>query len=94
MCLTLWEHYNRFSLLKAVIEVNARQRIEAIRKLYKLLGDLRGKRIAVLGLAFKPGTDDIREAPALDVIKYSTDEGAIIRATDPMAIEKARPACH
>jgi UDPglucose 6-dehydrogenase len=81
----------RFNLLKAVIEVNARQRVEAIRKLSSLLGDLRGKRITVLGLAFKPGTDDIRESPALDIIKYLADEGALIRATDPMAIEKARP---
>jgi UDPglucose 6-dehydrogenase len=81
----------RFSLLKAVVEVNARQRIEAIRKLNKLLGDLWGKRVTVLGLAFKPGTDDIREAPALEIIKYLADEGAIVRATDPMAMEKARP---
>jgi UDPglucose 6-dehydrogenase len=86
----------RFSLLKAVIEVNARQRIDATRKLYKYLGDLRGKRITVLGLAFKPGTDDIREAPSLDIIKYLADEGALIRASDPMAMERARlalPSC-
>lgn len=81
----------RFSLLKAVIEVNARQRIMAIRKITKYLGDLRGRQIAVLGLAFKPGTDDVREAPALDIIKCLVDEGALVRVSDPMALEKARP---
>lgn len=81
----------RFSLLKSVIEVNARQRIIAVRKLQEKLGDLHGKNIAVLGLAFKPGTDDVREAPALDIIKYLVDEGAVVAATDPLAIENARP---
>lgn len=81
----------RFSLLKAVIEVNARQRIIAVRKLQEKLGDLHGRSIAVLGLAFKPGTDDVREAPALDIIKYLVNEGAAVAATDPFALENARP---
>lgn len=79
----------RFSLLKSVIEVNARQRIIAVRKLQDKLGDLHGKKIAVLGLAFKPGTDDVREAPALDIVKYLVDEGAAVTATDPLALENA-----
>jgi UDPglucose 6-dehydrogenase len=80
-----------FNLLKAVIEVNAKQRILAVRKLYKFLGNLASKRIAVLGLAFKPNTDDIREAPAIDIIKYLVDEGAEVAATDPLALKNAFP---
>lgn len=78
-----------FNLLKAVIEVNAKQRVHAVRKLHKLLGGLAGKRVAVLGLAFKPNTDDIREAPAIDIIRYLVDEGAEVAASDPLAIRNA-----
>ncbi|MGC8893195.1 MAG: UDP binding domain-containing protein, partial [Candidatus Saccharicenans sp.] len=60
------------------------------KKLSEKLGDLRGKHISVLGLAFKPGTDDVREAPSLDIINYLVDEGAIVSATDPLALENAR----
>jgi len=81
----------RFSLLKAVIEVNTHQRIMAVRKIRERMGDLHGRRIAVLGLAFKPGTDDVREAPALDIIRYLVDEGANVTATDPLALKNARP---
>lgn len=85
-----------FNLLKAVIEVNSKQRLLAVRKLYKFLGNLAGKKIAVLGLAFKPNTDDVREAPALDIIKYLVDEGAKVAATDPVALKNAYsllPSC-
>lgn len=78
-----------FNLLKAVIEVNAKQRVLAVRKLHRLLGEVAGRKIAVLGLAFKPGTDDIREAPAIDIIKYLVDEGADVAATDPLALQNA-----
>ena len=81
--------YN-FSLLKSVIEVNAGQRVLAVRKLIQKLGGLADKRIAVLGLAFKPGTDDIREAPALDIIEQLISEGAQVTACDPMAVDNAR----
>lgn len=74
-----------FNLLKAVIEVNARQCLVVVRKLCTSLGTLEGKRIGVLGLSFKPGTDDIRESPALDIIKVLLDEGAQLSAYDPMA---------
>lgn len=74
-----------FNLLKAVIEVNSRQRIQAVRKLSDLLGTLCGKKIAVLGVAFKPNTDDIRESPALDIIRILQDEGAEVHCYDPMA---------
>lgn len=74
-----------FNLLKAVIEVNSRQRILAVRKLSDILGYLCGKRIAVLGVVFKPNTDDIRESPALDIIRILQDEGAEVGCYDPMA---------
>lgn len=79
-----------FSLLKAVIEVNNRQRILVIRKLRKTLGELVDKKIAVLGLAFKPGTNDIREAPSLDIIEQLLSEGAKVSASDPVALDNAR----
>lgn len=80
--------YN-FNLLKAVIEVNYYQRINAVRKIQKALGDLNGKKIAVLGLSFKPGTDDIRESPSLDIITLLLTEGAIVSTYDPLAIKKS-----
>jgi len=80
-----------FRLLKATIEVNTRQRIIAIHKLKQVLGDLAGKEIALLGLAFKPDTDDIREAPSLDIIHLLYEEGAKLRVYDSKAMENARP---
>lgn len=79
-----------FKLLRAVIEVNAKQRSLVVNKLLKELGSLKGRRVAVLGIAFKPGTDDIREAPAIDIIKQLISEGAIVSASDPMAVDNAR----
>jgi len=74
-----------FQLLSAVIEVNELQKRRVIQKLGKHLGDLHGKRIAVLGLAFKPGTDDLREAPSLVIAARLVAEGAEVRAWDPVA---------
>lgn len=77
-------------LLRAVMDINRDQRLRVIAKLRELLGTLRGKTIAVWGLAFKPNTDDVREAPALDIIHILQSEGARIRAYDPVAMENAR----
>ena len=77
-------------LLRAVMDINRDQRLLVIAKLRELLGTLRGKTIAVWGLAFKPNTDDVREAPALDIIHILQAEGARIRAYDPVAMESAR----
>ena len=74
-----------FQLLSAVIEVNQLQKARAIAKLQKHLGKLRGKRIALLGLAFKPGTDDMRDAPSLVLASRLLAEGAEVRAWDPVA---------
>lgn len=79
-----------FEILKATERVN-KQRIERfLEKIHKALWVVKGKRIAVLGLAFKANTDDIRFAPALDVVKKLLDEGAEVHATDPEGINGTR----
>jgi UDPglucose 6-dehydrogenase len=74
-----------FQLLSAVIEVNDLQKRRLVAKLEKHLGKLRGRTIAVLGLAFKPGTDDLRDAPSLVLSSRLLAEGAGVRAWDPVA---------
>jgi UDPglucose 6-dehydrogenase len=73
-------------IVDAVIEVNDKQRQRMVPKIERLVGDLKGKTIAVLGLSFKPETDDIREAPAVDIIRELLARGAIVRAYDPVAV--------
>ena len=73
-----------FHLLKAVIDVNARQRLLPIMALHRRLGDLTGVSVAVLGLTFKPDTDDIRESPAIEIIGMLLAEGADVVAYDPV----------
>lgn len=80
-----------FEMLKAAEKVN-KQRIDRyFEKIHKALWVIKGKRIAVLGLAFKANTDDIRFAPALDVIGRLMGEGAEVHATDPEAISRTKP---
>jgi UDPglucose 6-dehydrogenase len=80
-----------FDMLKAAERVN-KQRIDRFfDKIHKALWVIKGKKIAVLGLAFKANTDDIRFAPALDVIRRLLDEGAEVHATDPEAISRTKP---
>ena len=74
-----------FQLLNAVIEVNELQKRRVIQKLEKHIGKLRGKTIALLGLAFKPHTDDMRDAPSLVLASRLLAEGAEVRAWDPVA---------
>jgi UDPglucose 6-dehydrogenase len=86
------EHGHSFWMLKSAIEVNLMQRRRFVAKVREALGgSIEGSRLAVLGLAFKPGTDDLRQAPALDVIRHLERMGARVVATDPVAIEGARP---
>ena len=73
-----------FQLLSAVIEVNELQKRRVIGKLKKHLGSLRGRRVALLGLAFKPNTDDMREAPSIVLASRLLAEGAEVRAWDPV----------
>jgi UDPglucose 6-dehydrogenase len=77
-------------LLNAVLEINAEQRRRLIGRLRSALGGLRAAKIAVFGLAFKPDTDDVRDAPALDLISLLEYEEAQIIACDPIASENAR----
>jgi UDPglucose 6-dehydrogenase len=72
-------------LLRAVIAVNNRQRLLPLQALRQQFGRLLGVPIGVLGLAFKPNTDDIREAPAIDLIHHLLQEGASVKAYDPQA---------
>jgi len=74
-----------FQLLSAVIEVNELQKRRVVAKLVKHLGKLRGKRVALLGLAFKPNTDDMREAPSIVLASRLLAEGAEVRGWDPVA---------
>ncbi|HEX7095779.1 MAG TPA: UDP-glucose/GDP-mannose dehydrogenase family protein [Acidimicrobiales bacterium] len=71
-------------LLRAALAINARQRSSVIEKLQRHLGALLGTRIAILGLAFKPGTDDTRDAPAIEIIRALHEAGATVRAHDPV----------
>jgi UDPglucose 6-dehydrogenase len=79
-----------FQLLTAVIEVNELQKRRVVGKLHKHLGTLVGKRVALLGLAFKPDTDDMREASSLVLAARLNADGATVVAYDPVAEEQAR----
>jgi UDPglucose 6-dehydrogenase len=79
-----------FQLLTAVIEVNELQKRRVVSKLQRHLGGLAGKRVALLGLAFKPNTDDMREASSLVLSARLTADGAVVSAYDPVAEEQAR----
>lgn len=77
-------------LLEAVLDVNKSQAAKMVETAEQKLGCLEGKKVAVLGLAFKPDTDDVREAPALTVIETLLQKGAAVRACDPAAVANAR----
>lgn len=77
-------------IVDAVIEANERQRDAMIPKIEKMAGDLKGKQIGVLGLSFKPETDDMRESPATDIVKELVKRGAAIKAYDPVAMDEAK----
>ena len=79
-------------ITEAARTVNFEQRKRIVDKLRNVLKTLNGKTIGILGLAFKPNTDDIREAPALDIIRQLVAEGANVRAHDPIAIPNAQQA--
>ena len=79
-----------FRLLDEVMRINEDQRERFLKKIHSALWTLRGKRVAVLGLAFKGGTDDIRESPALFLVKALLEEGSQVAAYDPAAMDRAR----
>ena len=77
-------------IVDAVIEVNYQQRLAMVPKIESLADGLSGKRIAVLGLAFKPETDDMRDAPSVEIIRGLVERGALVTAYDPVAATEAR----
>ncbi len=80
----------RLEIVEAVIRVNQRQRERMVEKIVRAAGgDVRGKTIGVLGLSFKPETDDVRDAPAIDLIRALQARGASVRAFDPVAMPNA-----
>lgn len=81
-----------FDMLKAAERVN-KQRIDRLfEKIHRALWVVKGKRVAILGLAFKANTDDIRFAPALEVVRRLLEEGAVVQASDPQAISRTKPS--
>jgi UDPglucose 6-dehydrogenase len=90
------EHGCRTQLVEAVVEVNEQQKLRMVEKVVQALGvssnpgSLDGMTVGVLGLAFKPNTDDVREAPSLDIIRELRRRGARVQAYDPAAMEQAR----
>lgn len=79
-----------FKLLEAVVEINKNRVPRFVNRMKNVLKELKGTRIAILGLSFKPNTDDIREAKSLELIKLLLEEGAEIRAYDPIAMENCK----
>lgn len=84
------DHGETASLVETVVQANQRQKERMVQKIQNILGGLQGKTIALLGLAFKPNTDDMREAPALTIIQGLLSQGAKVRAFDPAAMGEAR----
>jgi UDPglucose 6-dehydrogenase len=84
-------HNTQPQLLQAVMDINRNQRRRVVYKLRKVLGgSLADKEVGILGLSFKPNTDDMREAPAVEIIHLLENEGAKVRAYDPQAMENAK----
>jgi UDPglucose 6-dehydrogenase len=85
------EHGYEFEIVKAVLDVNEKQRRRMVDKITGVMGgDVKGKTLAVLGLSFKPNTDDMRDAPSVSILGALKGKGAAIRAYDPVAMEEAR----
>jgi UDPglucose 6-dehydrogenase len=89
---TAEDHDTPLRIVESVVKVNeARKRAMGRRVLQALGGEARGKTVAVLGLTFKPNTDDMRDAPSLSIVQALQDAGAAVRGYDPEGIEQARP---
>ncbi|OQO98534.1 UDP-glucose 6-dehydrogenase [Geobacillus sp. 44C] len=82
--------HHKFELLEAVISVNNKQQVKLVEKAIEELGSLKGKKVALLGLAFKPNTDDMREAASIVISNQLLNHGASIKAYDPVAIDNAK----
>lgn len=78
-------------LLHAVMEINNDRRPMVVNNLKEMVGDFTGKIVGILGLSFKPNTDDMRDAPSIDIAQALLSQGAIVKAYDPVAMDVARP---
>lgn len=78
-------------ILDSVTDVNYARRTNAVKRLSEMVGGLKGKTIGLLGLAFKPNTDDMREAPSIEIAAHLLEAGASVRGYDPVAMDVARP---
>jgi len=88
---TAQDHAAPLRLVETTVAINGQRKRTIARKVAAALGGgLRGRTVAILGLTFKPNTDDMREAPALDIIRFLQDQGARVRAFDPKGMESAR----
>jgi UDPglucose 6-dehydrogenase len=85
------QHGLRFEIIESVLSANERAKRRMIPKIEQALGGLAGRTVAVLGLAFKGETDDMRESPAIPIVEGLIASGATVRAYDPAAMEQARP---
>ena len=89
---TAEDHEAPLRIVEAVVKVNdGRKRAMGRKVIHALGGDARGKTVALLGLTFKPNTDDMRDAPSLSIVQALQDAGANVRGYDPEGIEQARP---
>jgi UDPglucose 6-dehydrogenase len=87
------EYGGEARIVEAVVEVNRRQRDRMVEKIERLMGgEVKDRQVCVLGLSFKPKTDDMREAPSVDIIRALVERGARVRAYDPVAMEHAKKA--
>lgn len=84
------ENNYTFEIVEAVINANKKQKERMIEKIVKMVDELKGKTISILGLSFKPNTDDMRDAPSVDIINGLLKRGAKIKAYDPVAMDEAR----
>ena len=84
------ENNYTFEVVEAVVNVNKKQKERMIEKIVKMVDELKGKTISILGLSFKPNTDDMRDAPSVDIINGLLKLGAKIKAYDPVAMDEAR----
>ena len=83
------EHNVILNIVEATLQTNEEQKIRAAKKIESAIGELSGKTIAILGLAFKPNTDDMRESPAITICEYLTSKGSKLRLFDPAAMNEA-----
>jgi len=88
------EHHSPMRIVETVIEINQKQKESMVNRIADVVGELEGKTIGILGISFKPNTDDLRDAPALQIIHDLQTKGAQIKAFDPVAMDNARGVLH